>query len=124
MEGLLEEARRLDLANTEGRFRLGDLTEALRRDLPYVADLHAQMAIELEVDPDTITEAWFMASAFPPATRRRGLPWTTYVSLRFHPERHELADRATQEGWDQAHLEAELAARFAARYHRRPDHSV
>ena len=85
IEGLLEEARRLDLANTEGGFRLGDLTEALRRDLPYAADLHDQLAIALEVDRDTITEAWFVASAFPPATRRRGLPWTTLCELAVPP---------------------------------------
>lgn len=38
VEDLLGEARRLDLASTEGRFRLGRLTEALRRESPAVAD--------------------------------------------------------------------------------------
>ena len=94
VEELLEKARRLDLSGIEGRFRLGEIVEALRRQLPAAADLHDRLAIDLEVDRDTITEAWFVASAFPPATRRPGLPWTTYLILRFHPERHELVDRA------------------------------
>ena len=66
VEELLEEARRLDLSGTEGRFRLGEIVEALRRQLPAAADLHDRLAIDLEVDRDTITEAWFVASAFPP----------------------------------------------------------
>jgi hypothetical protein len=65
VEELLEEARRLDLSGTEGRFRLGEIVEALRRQLPAAADLHDRLAIDLEVDRDTITEAWFVASAFP-----------------------------------------------------------
>jgi hypothetical protein len=116
VEELLEEARQLDLASTEGRFRLGDLIEALGRTLPAVADLHDRLAIDLELDRDTVIEAWFVASAFPPATRRPGLPWASYVILRFHPERHELADRAAREGWDQAHLQQALSARFAAHH--------
>jgi ketopantoate reductase len=68
VEEHLEEARRLDLASTQGRFRLGDLTEALSRELPAVADLLGRLAIDLEVDRDTITESWFVAAAFPPAT--------------------------------------------------------
>jgi hypothetical protein len=117
VEELLEEARQLDLASLESRFRLGDLAEALGRELPAVADLHDRLAIDLEVDQDTITEARFVASAFPPATRRPGLPWTTYVSLRFHPARHELADRAAQGQWDQARLGQELAAWFSTHHH-------
>jgi hypothetical protein len=39
VEDLLGEARRLDLASTEGRFRLGELAEALDRELSTVADL-------------------------------------------------------------------------------------
>lgn len=81
VEELLEEARRLDLSGTEGRCRLGELVEALRRQLPAAADLHDRLAIDLEVDRDTITQAWFVASAFPPATRRSGLPWTTCGSI-------------------------------------------
>ena len=73
VEDLLEEARRLDLSSAEGRFRLGELTEALRRELPAVADLHKRLALDLELDRDTIIEAWFVSSAFPPATRRPGL---------------------------------------------------
>jgi hypothetical protein len=45
-----------------------------------------RLAIDLEVDRDTITEAWFVAAAFPPASRRPALPWATYLLLRFHPE--------------------------------------
>jgi hypothetical protein len=120
VEELLEEARQLDLASTEGRFRLGDLIEALGREFPAVADLHDRVAINLELDRDTITEVWFVASAFPPATRHPGLPWASYVLLRFHPERHEVADRAAREGWDQARLLREVSARLAA-HHTRPD---
>jgi hypothetical protein len=124
VEELLEEGRRLGLASVEGRFWLGDLAEALRRELPTVADLYDRLALDLEVDRDTITEAWFVAGAFPLPTRRPGLPWASYVLLRFHPERHELADRAASAGWDQSRLQQELAARFAARYYTRPDQSA
>lgn len=124
VQELLKEARRLDVSSTEGRFRLGDLAEALHHELPEVADLADRLAIDLEVDRDTIVEAWFVAGAFPPETRRPGLSWTTYVSLRFHPARHELADRAAREGWDQERLGQELAAWFAARYPARPETSV
>jgi hypothetical protein len=120
VEELLEEARRLDLSGTEGRFRLGEIVEATRRQLPAAADLHERLAIDLEVEQDTITQAWFVASAFPPATRRSSLPWTTYVILRFHPERHELVDSAASAGWDQARIQQELSARFAAHHHRSP----
>ena len=61
-----------------------------------------RLAIDLEVDRDTITEAWFVAAAFPPASRRPALPWATYLLLRFHPERHDLVDRAAAAGWNQA----------------------
>jgi hypothetical protein len=88
MEELLQEARRLDLSSVEGRFRLGELAEALHCQLPTVADLHERLALDLELDPDTLTEAWYVASAFPPLTRHPGLPWTAYVTLRFHPQRH------------------------------------
>ena len=123
IQELLKEARRLDLSTTEGRFRLGDLAEALRRELP-AADLHDRLAVDLEVDRDTITEAWFVASAFPPATRRSGLPWTTYLILRFHPERLELVDRAASAGWDQTRIQQELSARFTARHRSGPDQSA
>jgi hypothetical protein len=121
VEQLLQEARRLDLSHTEGRFRLGDLAEALRRALPAVADLLERLAIDLEVDRDTVTEVWFVAAAFPPASRRPGLPWSSYLLLRFHPERHDLVDRAAAAGWDQARPQRELSARFAAHLHSPPD---
>jgi hypothetical protein len=124
VEELLQEARRLDLSSTGGRFRLGELTEALHLALPAVADLHERLALDLEVDRDIITEAWFVASAFPPATRHPILPWNTYATLRFHPARHELADRAAREGWDQDRLGRELAAWFAARHDRRSEPSA
>jgi hypothetical protein len=117
VEELLQEARWLDLSRPEGRFRLGEIAEALRRQLPAAADLFDRLAIDLEVDPKTITEAWFVASAFPPIDRRPGLPWAIYLILRFHPERHELVERAAAAGWDQARIQQELSARFAA--HRR-----
>jgi hypothetical protein len=123
VQELLKEAHRLDVSSTEGRFRLGDLAEALHHELPEVVDLANRLAIELEFDRDTITQSWFVAGAFPPATRRPGLSWTIYVSLRFHPARHELADRAAREGWDQERLGQELAAWFAARYPSRPETS-
>jgi hypothetical protein len=118
---LLEEARRLDLSSTEGRFRLGEIAETLGRALPTVTDLHDRLAADLGLDRDPITEAWFVAAAFPPATRRLGLPWSSYLLLRFHPERHELVDRAASAGWDQARIQRELSARFAARHRRPPD---
>jgi hypothetical protein len=124
VEELLGEARRLDLSSTEGRFRLGDLAEVLRHELPAATDLLDRLAIDLEVDRDTITESWFVAAAFPPATRRPGLPWRSYLLLRFHPERHELVDRAASAGWDQARLQWELSARFAAHHHSPPDWSA
>jgi hypothetical protein len=123
VEERLEEARRLDLSGTEGRFRLGEIIEALRRQLP-AADLHDRLAIDLGVDRDTITEAWFVAAAFPPTTRRSGLPWTTYLILRFHPERHELVDRAASAGWDQTRIQQELPARFTAHHRSPPDQSA
>ena len=75
VQDLLKEARRLDLSSAEGRLRLGDLAEALHHELPEVVDLADRLALDLEVDRDTITQAWFVASAFLPATRRPGLPW-------------------------------------------------
>lgn len=117
VEELLKEARRLDVSSTEGRFRLGDLAEALHHELPEVVDLPSRLAIDLEIDPDLIIQAWFVASAFPPATRHSGLPWATYVSLRFHPVRHDLAGRAAREHWDQSRLGQELAAWFSTHQH-------
>jgi hypothetical protein len=96
VDDLLQEARRLDLGDAESRFRLGEIVEVLGRELPAVADLCERLALDLELDRDTITEAWFVAGGFPRATRRPGLPWTTYVTLRFHPEQYELAHRATR----------------------------
>ena len=58
------------------------------------------------------------------ATRRSGLKWTTYLILRFHPERHELVDRAASADWDQARIQQELSARFAAHYRSPPGHSA
>jgi hypothetical protein len=62
-----------------------------------------------------------VASAFPPTTRRPGLPWATYLILRFHPERHDLIDRAASAGWDQARLQQELSARFPTHHRSPPD---
>ena len=121
VEELLEEARPLDLSSTEGRFRLGEIAEALGRELPAATDLHERLALDLETDRDTITEAWFVAAAFPPTTRRPGLPWATYLLLRFHPQRHDLVDRAASAGWEQARLQQELSARFATHHRSPPD---
>jgi hypothetical protein len=123
VEELLKEARRLDVSSTEGRFRLGDLAEALDGELPAVADLTSRLAIDLEIDPDLIIQSWFVVSAFPPATRRPGLPWATYVSLRFHPARHDLAERAVPEHWDQSRLGRELAAWFSTHQHTQQEKS-
>jgi hypothetical protein len=46
---------RSTLSSTESRLRLGDLVEALDRELPAVADLAVRLAIDLEVDQDIIT---------------------------------------------------------------------
>jgi hypothetical protein len=124
VQELLNEARRLDLSSSQDCFRLGDLAEALHHELPQVADLADRLAIDLEVDRDAITQAWFVASAFPPPTRRPSLPWATYVSLRFHPARHELADQAAREGWNQDRLGRELAAWFATRHDSGPQRSA
>ena len=121
VEELLEEAGRLDLSSTDGRFRLGDLAEVLGRELPAATDLLERLALDLEADQATITEAWFVAAAFPPTTRRPGVPWSSYQILRFHPERHSLVDRAASAGWDQARIQQELSARFAARHLSPPD---
>jgi hypothetical protein len=51
------EPARSTLSNTESPFRLGDLVEALDRELPAVADLAVRLAIDLEVDQDIITQA-------------------------------------------------------------------
>jgi hypothetical protein len=112
VEELLEEGRRLDLSSTDGRFRLGDLAEALHHELSAVAGLADRLAIDLEINRDIVTQAWFVASAFPPVTRHPSLPWSTYVSLRFHPARHELADQAARQGLNQDRLGQELAAWF------------
>ena len=112
LETLLEEARVLDLARTDDRFRLGELAEAMRREHP-AADLFERLAVDLQVDPAEITDAWYVATVFPPATRRPGLPWEVYFILRFHPERHEIVSLAARHGWDQARVERELADRFA-----------
>jgi hypothetical protein len=125
VEELLQEARRLDLSRTEGRFRLGEIAEALRGELPAAAaDVLERLAIDLKVDHHTLTEAWFVAAAFPPTTRRPGLPWSSYLLLRFHPERYELVDRAASAGWDQARIQQELSARFAAHHRSPPDYSA
>jgi hypothetical protein len=55
------------LSSTESSFRLGDLVEALDRELPAVADLAVRRAIDLEVDQDIITPGLLIASAFPPS---------------------------------------------------------
>jgi hypothetical protein len=127
-DGLGREASRGGTPTRPGEhrkpIRLGDLAEALRHELPEVVDLYNSLAVDLEVDRDIITEAWYVAGAFSPGTRRPGLPWATHVILRFHPARHELADRAAQEGWDQDRLGRELAAWFTARYYTRPEHSA
>jgi hypothetical protein len=111
-ETLLQEARGLDLTRVDDHFRLGELAEAMRRRHP-AADLFERLAVDLQVDPAEITDAWYVAAAFPPATRRAGLPWATYVILRYHPDRHELASQAERGGWDQARLQEELASRLA-----------
>jgi hypothetical protein len=117
VETLLEEARALDLARIDDRFRLGELAEAMRRQHP-AADLFERLAVDLEVDPAEITDAWYVATVFPPATRRPGLPWEVYFILRFHPERHEIVSLAARQGWDQARVEHELTERFDTRLHR------
>jgi len=117
-ETLLEEARALDLARIDGRFQLGELAEAMRREHPASEhpgiDLFERLAIDLEVDPAEITDAWYVATVFPAATRRPGLPWEVYFILRYHPERHEIVSLAARHRWDQARVERELTERFAA----------
>lgn len=116
-ETLLEEARALDLARIDGRFRLGELAEAMRCEHP-ATDLFERLAIDLQVDPGEITDAWYVATVFPAATRRPGLPWEVYFILRYHPERHEIVSLAARHRWDQARVERELTERFATRLDR------
>jgi hypothetical protein len=120
VEELLQQARRVDRSSVEGRFRLGELAEALRHRLPAVADLFERLALDLEVDRDTITQAWLVASAFPPPTRRAGLSWATYLVLRFHPARYVLVHRAAREGWNRDRLQRELSAWFSAHHSPHP----
>ena len=112
----------LDTNKPSTHQRLRTLVE--QRRLGVLAAARGGPAGRVEVDRDTITEAWFVASAFPPATRRSGLPWTTYLILRFHPERHELVDRPASAGWDQTRIQQELSARFTAHHHSPPDQSA
>jgi hypothetical protein len=114
VEKMLEDARQLDLSSVDGCFRLGDLAEAMCRELPVAVDLFERLAVDLGVDRNFLTEAWYVATAFPPTTRPPGLPWASYLLLRFHAERHELAECAAREGWPQEDVERELAVRFAA----------
>ena len=116
-ETLLEEARALDLARIDGRVRLGEHAEAMRREHP-ATDLFERLAIDLQVDPAEITDAWYVATVFPAATRRPGLPWEVYFILRYHPERHEIVSLAARHRWDQARVERELTERFATRLDR------
>jgi hypothetical protein len=58
------------LSTTESRLRLGDLVEALDRELPAIADLAVRLVIDLEVDQDIITPGLLVARAFPPAPAR------------------------------------------------------
>ena len=57
VQELLRGPARATLSNTQSRLRLGDLVEALDRELPAVADLAVRLAIDLEVDQDIITRA-------------------------------------------------------------------
>ena len=55
VQELLRGPARATLSNTQSRLRLGDLVEALDRELPAVADLAVRLAIDVEVDQDIIT---------------------------------------------------------------------
>jgi hypothetical protein len=96
---------------------LGELAEAMRREHP-AADRFERLAVDLEVDSAEITDAWYVATVFPPATHRPGLPWEVYFILRFHPERHEIVTLAAGHRRDQARVERELTERFDTRLHR------
>jgi hypothetical protein len=114
LDDQVRRARALDLSSVEGCFGLGDLIAELREDgLP---DPAGRLAADLDADRQRVVDAWYVAGAFPSATRRPGLPWELYVALRFHPHRHELAAQAAREHWSVERLEQELAARFAARH--------
>jgi hypothetical protein len=47
VEKMLEDARQLDLSSVDGCFRLGDLAEAMCRELPVAVDLFERLAIDL-----------------------------------------------------------------------------
>jgi hypothetical protein len=114
LDDLIGQARQLDLATAEGCLRLGEIAdELLGTGLPDIFD---RLAIDLDVDPELVSDAWHVASAYPPATRRPGISWSIYDSLRRHPDRHELVDLAARHGWTRDDVEREVSARFAARY--------
>jgi hypothetical protein len=110
---LVRQARRLDLDSADGRFRLGEIADELLDT--GLADILDRLAIDLEVDLELVSNAWHVATAFPPPTRRPSLAWDTYTVLRYHPDRHELVDLVVRYGWTGGQLAEELAARFAAK---------
>jgi hypothetical protein len=116
VEELVEEARRLDLSSTVGWLRLGDVAEAICRFLPPVGDLLGRLAVDLEIDRRHVVDAWYVSTAFPPTTRRAGLSWVVYDTLRFHPDRHHIADLAARGGWSVERIREELSARLVTRY--------
>ena len=110
------QARQLALATIDGRLRLGDLADQMRRAGTRHPDVLGGLARDLEVDRDLVVDAWVVATQFPPATRRPGIPWSIYRVIQWHPDRHELIDLVARNGWGMDELARELHARFSARY--------
>jgi hypothetical protein len=115
-EEFLREATQLDLTTVDGLFRLGELADESWDALPDSTDQLELYAERLGVTRDLALDAWAVASAFPPATRRGGIPWTFYWSLHMHPDRHELIALAAERHWDEQRLDKELSDRFAAKW--------
>jgi hypothetical protein len=113
LEGLVQEARKLDsraMTLASGWVTLPRRSVAL---FPPPSTSSNVSPSTLASTGDQVTKAWHVATVFPPATHHPGLPWTIYVILRLHPERHELVNLVAREGWEQARAERELSRRFA-----------
>jgi hypothetical protein len=87
--GVAQGPARSTLSSTESRSRLGDLVEALDRELPAVANLAIRLAIDLEVDLDIITQACSSPARF-------HQPLLEVPLCRLQPGRPQLAAKSSR----------------------------
>ncbi len=104
---LLEEARSLDLATTDGKFRLGDLADR-------VASIQ-ELADALGLSRDQLSTYWFVARRFPPERRHPDLDWSVFHLLRLRPDRFQLIELAGAHVWTYGEVEDRLLAEIDAR---------